>query len=173
MITHTLWYHSFCSIIVIWYHSFYHILDCDIVIKHLWWSCFQILHYAARALHCPCLALAPVLQGRRILGQNTLLIDYKPRAVTSTRESVGLGCLLLVVGCSAAGAGSFALTAGCLQGQLVACKQVFGPHCIIPWACTWCMTSSMVAEAWEGRKLGAQDTFWKLINLKQNNWMNH
>ena len=33
------------------------------------------------------------------------------------------------------------------------------------------MTSSMVAEAWEKRKFGAQDTFWKLksiFNLKQN-----
>ena len=38
------------------------------------------------------------------------------------------------------------------------------------------MTSSMVAEAWEKRKFGAQDTFWKLkpiFNLKQNHSMNH
>ncbi len=37
------------------------------------------------------------------------------------------------------------------------------------------MTSSMVAEAWEEKKFGAQDTFWKLksiFNLKQNHSRN-
>jgi hypothetical protein len=31
--------------------------------------------------------------------RNALLIEYKPTAIASTRESVGLSCLLLVVGC--------------------------------------------------------------------------
>jgi hypothetical protein len=61
-------------------------------------------------------------------GRNALLIEHKPTTVASTRESVGLGCLLLVVGGWCGPAGSSASTA-------VACGRVFGPRGTIPRAC--------------------------------------
>jgi hypothetical protein len=65
-------------------------------------QCLSSKYGALQPEHCavPVRRSLPRSPGRRASnsGRNALLIEYKTTAVASTREGVGLGCLLLVVG---------------------------------------------------------------------------